>query len=356
MARKALLGSTFVQVEANRSLHMPTGVAMFSRITLIFVFALVAVLSHAAFAQQPAKVPLIGILDIRASTPAAPSISIEIIRKALADLGYVEGRNIVIEIRSPEGDRLDRLPEAAAALVNLKPDVILTVGATAARAAKGATTDIPIVLGLVVDPVVFGLVANSEQPGGSITGFTTFDPQEASKQFEILKEAIPGLALVALLGDTVGPPPALIQVFEDVARALGLQTRVLKVERASPDFEAALEAVKKEGVGAVVVASTPVTSPNRKRIIELAIKHRLPTLSPRDHADAGGLISYGTGLSEAIRRTATYADKILKGVKPSQLPVETVRQHELIINLKTAREIGFSFPPAMLSRATQVVQ
>ncbi len=329
---------------------------MLGRVTLIFAFALVAVLSQAASAQQAAKVPLIGILDIRASTPAAPSIPIKMIREALADLGYVEGRDIVIEIRTPEGDRLDRLHEAAAALVSLKPDVILTVGATAARAAKGATTDIPIVFGLVVDPVAFGLVANSAQPGGNITGFTIFDSQEASKQLEILKEVIPGLALVALLGDTVGPPPALIQVFEDAARALGLQTRVLKVERANPDFEAVFEAAKKESVGAVVVSSTPVTSPNRKRIIELAIKHRLPTLSPRDHVDAGGLISYGTGLSEATRRTATYVDKILKGAKPSELPVETVRQHELIINLKTAREIGVSFPPAILSRANQVVQ
>lgn len=329
---------------------------MFSRVGLIFFSTLVAVLSHAASAQQPAKVQRIGILDIRASTPAAPSMPIEIIRKALADLGYVEGRNIIFEIRSPEGDRLDRLPEAAAALVSLKPDVIFTIGATAARAAKGATTDIPIVFGVVVDPVAFGLVASLERPGGNITGFTNFDPQQESKQFEILKEAIPGLALVALLGDSAGPPPAMIKAHEDAARALGLQTRVLKVERANPDFETALESAKKEGVGAVVVFSTPVTSPNRKRIIELAIKHRLPTLSPRDHADAGGLISYGTGLSEAIRRTATYVDKILKGPKPSELPVETVRQDELILNLKTARDLGVTFPPAMLSRANQVVQ
>lgn len=328
---------------------------MFSRVTLIFVFALVAVLSYAASAQQPTKVPRIGILDIRASTQAAPSIPIEIIRKALADLGYVEGQNIIIEIRSPEGDRLDRLPEAAAALVSLKPDVIITVGATAARVAKAATTDIPIVFGLVVDPVVSGLVANSERPGGNITGFTNFDPQQPRKQLEILKEAIPGLARVALLGDAA-TASALIEAHEVAAQALGLQTQPVIVERANPDFEAAFEAAKKQGAGAVIVFSTPVTTPNRKRIIELAIKHRLPTLSPRDHADAGGLISYGTGLSEAIRRTATYVDKILKGAKPSQLPVETVRQHELIINLKVAREIGVSFPPAMLSRATQVVQ
>ena len=332
------------------------GVSMLGRVTLAIVFALGVVLSHTASAQQPAKIQRIGILDIRAPTPAAPRMEIEIIRKALADLGYVEGRNIIIELRAPEGDRLDRLPEAAAALVGLKLDVIVAIGATAARALKGATTDIPIVFGLVIDPVAFGLVANSERPGGNITGFTNFDPQQARKQFDILKEAIPGLALVALLGDTAGPPPALIQAHEDAARALGLQTRVLKVERANPDFDVALEVAKKDGVGAVVVFSTPVTSPNRRRIAEFAAKHRLPTLSPRDHADAGGLISYGTGISEAIRRTASYVDKILRGAKPGDLPVETVRQDELILNLKTARDLGVTFPPAMLSRANQVVQ
>lgn len=328
---------------------------MLRRVTLAIVFALAAVLSHAASAQQPAKVPRIGILDVLASTPAAPRIPIEIIRKAFADLGYVEGQNIIIEIRSPEGDRLDRLPEAAAALVSLKLDVIVAVGATAARAARSATTHIPIVFGLVIDPVASGLVANSERPGGNITGFTTFDPQQARKQFDILKEAIPGLARVALLGDAA-TASALIQAHEDAARALGLQTQTLKVERANPDFEGAFEAAKKEGAGAVVIFSTPVTTPDRRRIAEFAAKHRLPTLSPRDHADAGGLISYGTGLSEAIRRTATYVDKILRGAKPDDLPVETVRQHELILNLKTARDPGVTFPPAMLSSANQVIE
>jgi putative ABC transport system substrate-binding protein len=324
-------------------------------ITLVIVFALGVVLGHPASAQQPAKVQRIGILDILAPKPATPRIPIEIIRKALADLGYVEGRNIVIEIRWPEDDRLDRLPEAAAVLVSLKPAVILAIGATAASAAKGATTDIPIVFGLVVDPVAYGQVANLDRPGGNVTGFTTFDPQQPRKQLEILKEAIPGLARVAILGDT-GTASALIEAHEVAARALGLQIQPLKVERANPDFEGAFEAAKKQGAGAVIVFSTPVTSPNRKRIIELAIKHRLPTLSPRDHADAGGLISYGTGLSEAIRRTATYADKILKGAKPADLPVETLLQHELVINLKAARDLGLTIPPSILVKASQVVQ
>ena len=329
---------------------------MLRLITLVVVFALGPVLSHTASAQQPANVQRIGYLSSgSAPTPATPHHGFEAFRKALADLGYVEGRNIIIEDRWPEGGRPDRLPEAAAALVSLKMDVIAVVGAIAVRAAKGATTDIPIVFGVVVDPVAAELVANLERPGGNVTGFTTFDPQQARKQLEILKEAIPGLARVALLGDAA-VRPALFQANEDAARALGLQTQALKVRAPNPDFEGALEAVKKEGAGAVVVLDHPVTGPNRRRIAELAAKHRLPTLFPRDHADAGGLISYGTGLSEASRRTAAYVDKILKGAKPGDLPVETVTRHELIINLKTAREIGVTFPPAMLSNANQVVQ
>jgi putative ABC transport system substrate-binding protein len=212
------------------------------------------------------------------------------------------------------------------------------------------------VFALVFDPAESGLVANLERPGSNVTGFTTFDPQQARKQLEILKDVIPGLVGVTLLGDAAATP-ALFHESEKAARALGLQTQTVKVARTpNPDFEGALEHAKNEGTGAVVVISTPVTTPNRRRIAELATKHRLPTLSPRDHADSGALISYGTGFSEPIRGTAVYADRILKGTKPGDLPVGTAREPELIINLKTAREIGVTVPPAILRRANRVIR
>ena len=249
------------------------------------------------------------------------------------------------------------LSEIAAAFVSRKVDVVVAIGATAARAAKDATTEVPIVFAGVVNPVATGLLTNLAQPEGNLTGATTFDSQQAGKQLEILKEAIPGLARVALLGDS-GAAPAVFQANEDAARSHGLQMQVLKVERgaATPDFDAAFEAASKGGAEAIVVLSTPVTSPHRRRIAEAALRYRLPILSPREHADAGGVMSYGTAFSEATRRTAIYVDGILKGTKLSDLPVETVRQHELVINLKAAREIGLTLPSTLLSRASQVIQ
>jgi putative ABC transport system substrate-binding protein len=285
-----------------------------------------------------------------------PDHLLEVFRTALADLGYVEGRDITIESRWPKENRLDLLANAAAELVSLKVDVIIAGGGTAARAAKGATTDVPIVFALVFDPAEAGLVANLERPDGNVTGFTTFDPQQARKQLEILKEMIPGLARVALLGDAAATP-ALFHENEDAARALGLQPQTVKVARTSnPNFEEAIKQAKNHGTGAVVVISTPVTMFNRRRIVELAIKHQLSTLAPRDHADSGALICYGTGFSAPIRGAAVYVEKILRGAKPGDLPVEAARKHELIINLKTAREIGVAVPPAILNRANQVIK
>ena len=322
------------------------------------VFAAAAgFVSHGSMGQQPSvKIPTIGFLG-PTSAPAPATSQLEVFRKALADLGYVEGRTIIIDGRWPEGERLEQLSEIAAAFVSLKVDVIVAVGATAARAAKGATTEVPIVFAGVVNPVATGLLTNLAQPEGNLTGATTFHSLQAGKQLEILKDAIPGLARVALLGNS-GAAPAVFQANEDAARSHGLQIQVLKVERgvATPDFDGAFEAAKREGAEAVVVLSTPVTSPHRRRIAKSALKYRLPILSPREHADAGGVMSYGTAFSEATRRTAIFVDKILKGAKPGDLPVATVRQHELVINLKTAREIGLTLPSTLLSRASQVIE
>lgn len=326
--------------------------------TLVVLIALAAGFSHAAYSQQSAGVQRIGFLGpLRpASPPPAPPPPLEVFRAALAELGLFEGRNIIIETRWPDGNQLERLPESAAALVSLKPEVIVAVGATAARAAIAATTDIPIVFVGVVDPVATRLTTNLERPGGNVTGFTSFDPQQARRQLEILKAAIPGLTRIALLSDA-GAASDLGETNEDAARTLGLQVQVIKVARtANPDFAGALKAAKSAGAGAVVVLSTPVTTPHRKLIVDLAATLQLPTLSPRDHEDASPVICYGTSFSELTKRAAAYVEKILKGAKPGDLAVETVRQPELIINLRTARAIGFALPPVILGKATRIIE
>ena len=326
------------------------------RSVIALILVVVALIGHEALAQQPAKVFRIGFLGPTSAAPPAIS-QVDVFRKALTDLGYDEGRDIIIEARWPDGEQLDRLSELAGSLVSLKVDVIVAAGATAARAAKGATAEIPIVFAGVVNPVATGLVANTSKPEANVTGATTFDPLQAGTQIELLKEAFPGLARIAVLTDS-GATPSTFQTVETAARTQGLQVQILKVERgeAIPDFDGVLEASMKEGAQAIIVISTPVTTPHRRRIAQAAMRHRMPILSPREHADAGGLITFGTGFSEATRRTAIFVDKILKGARPSELPVETVRKHELVINLKTARELGVTFPSTFLGRATEVIQ
>ena len=284
------------------------------------------------------------------------ALLLDVFRTALAAGGYQDGRDVTIEVAWPADDRLDLMTEAASGLLAQKPAVLVVVGATAARAAKGVTRDVPIVFEVVVDPVATGLVASLEAPGANVTGSTTFDPMFATKQLQLLQSAFPSLARVALLGDA-GAAPSLFQAVEQAAQSLGLGTTSLKVERSpNPDFNAAFESAVRQSAGAVLVLSTPVTTPHRKRIAELAIKHRLPTLSPRDHADAGGLMSFGTSFVEATKHSAVYVGKILKGAKPSELPVERVSRHELIINLKAARELGITMPASVLSTANQVLE
>jgi putative ABC transport system substrate-binding protein len=317
-------------------------------IALVLVAALAASLCQAVSAQQPGGIPRLGFLG--------PPPLLEVFRKAVASLGYVEGRTVMIDARWPQGDRLDLMAESATELLRLKADVLVVVGATAARAANSVTSDVPIVFEVVVDPVATGLVAALERPGANATGSTTFDPRFGAKQLELLKSVVPGLKRVAILGDT-GAAPTLFQAVETAAQSVGIETLALRVERApNPDFDGVFQSAKANGVDAVVVLSTPVTTPNRKRIAELAVKHALPTLSPRDHADAGGLLSYGTSFVEATKHSATVVDKILRGAKPVDMPVESVSRHELIVNLGAARSLGITIPAATLASASQVVQ
>jgi putative ABC transport system substrate-binding protein len=309
----------------------------------------------ASEAQQPAKIPRIGFLVTSPSpTPAAPHTGLQAVQQGLADLGLVEGRDITIEARFAEG-RLDRLPELADELVRLNVGVIVVIGAVTAREAMKATTSIPIVFAMVVDPVTEKVISSMERPGGNVTGVTSFDPLQPRKQLELLKEVLPGVKRVAILGDR-GVSDTLLKANEEQARALGMQPLGLKVGGPTPDFEGAFAAARKEGVGAVLFLEEPVIFVHRKRVAQLAATHRLPTMVPGDWAEVGGMVAYGTRLLEMANSMAAYVDKILKGAKPGDLPVEVLTRHRLTINLKTARDIGVTIPSEVLKRADQVIQ
>jgi putative ABC transport system substrate-binding protein len=322
---------------------------MFTRVTTVVILALGAVVAPSQ-AQQAAKIPRVGFL-----APQGRSLPLfDAFRQGLAELGYVEGRNVVIEPRFAEGQP-ERLPDLVAELVRLKVDVLAVTGAVTARAAKKAGTDIPIIFAVVVDPVADNVVASLERPGGNLTGVTSFDPLQARKQLELLKEVIPGLKRVAILGDQ-GVSEALIKAGEAQAVEMGLQTQRFRVAAPNPDLEGAFAAMKQEHADALLVLEEPLLGVHAKRIAELAARDRLPTMFAPSRVGAGGLIAYGTSQVEAIRRMTAYVDKVLKGAKPGELPVETVTRYELTVNLKAAREIGVTIPPEVLKRADRVIE
>ena len=327
----------------------------FKQATCAVILALGSVLSVAlSEAQQPGKMTRVGFLSTGpAPTPATPYAPLQAFRQSLDELGYVDGRDVVIETRWAEG-RIDQLPALAAELVGLRVDILVGVGAVVARAAKSATTTIPVVMAVVIDPV--NLVA--ERPGGNLTGLTTFDPQEARKKLELLKEVVPGLARVALLGDQAlrGTKSSYYRGHEEQARALGLQPQSLKIPGASPDLQGVFQAMERSHADALLVLELPATVAHRRRIAELAAQQRLPTLFAGGSSDAGGLLAYGTRVTKAARRLAAYVDRIVKGAQPADLPFEVVVRPEMIVNLKTAQEIGVTIPPEVLKRADRVIQ
>lgn len=322
---------------------------MFTRVIPVVTLALCAALAPAE-AQQSARISRVGFV-----APQGRSLPLfDAFRQGLADVGYIDGQNIVIEARFAEG-QYERFPELFAELVRLKVDVLAVTGAVTARAAKKAVTDIPIVFSVVVDPVADNVVPSLERPGGNLTGVTSFDPQQARKQLELLREVIPGLKRVAILGDQ-GVSEALMKASEEQARALGLQPQRLRVAGPSPALEGTFAAIRQEHADVALVLEEPVLGVHATKIAELAAKDRLPTMFPPSRVAAGGLIAYGTSQVEAIQRMAAYVDKVLKGTKPGDLPVETVTRYELIVNLKTAQEIGVTIPPEVLKRADRVIQ
>src|SRR5262249_13259646 len=317
--------------------------------------ALILTTIHLAEAQQPSKVPKIGFLV----SPSRLFFSnrIESFQQGLHSLGYVEGKNIVTEYRYAEG-KLDRLPELAKELVGVKVDVIVTTSAQGVLAAKNASETIPIVFAASNDPVATGLVDSLARPGGNVTGLSIFASELGGKRLELLKEAVPWIARVAFLwgASTQASSALTLKETQVAARALGLQCQSIEV-RDSKGFDSAFEAATKERAQALLTNPSPVINTHQARIVEFAAKYRLPAMyAGPEFVDAGGLMSYAPDYSAQYRRVATYVDRILKGAKPADLPVEQPKKFEFIINLKAAKQIGLTIPPNVLARADKVIK
>jgi len=307
-----------------------------------------------AEAQQLENVPRIGFLSV--ASPSSISARIEAFRQGLRELGYVEGRSIVVEWRYAEG-KADHLRELAAELVRLKLEVIVTTGPTTTRSSKEATNTIPIVMAQDSDPVGNGFVASLARPGGNITGLSTVNPEINGKRLELLKEIVPRLSRVAVLGNSTTPGNAhALRETELAAGAFGVQVQYLDV-RDRKDIETAFRAASKGRADVLLVLGSPVFVLQRTQIAALAVKNRLPTIYDRgEFVDDAGLMSYGTNFPDLYRRAAIYVDKILKGAKPADLPVEQPTKFEFIVNLKTAKQLGLVVPPNVLARADRVIK
>jgi putative tryptophan/tyrosine transport system substrate-binding protein len=330
------------------------GKNMKRKITVLTLCAMLLAVCVSANTQQPGKVPKIGFL-------VGPSRSffasrMESFQQGLHSLGYIEGKNIAIEYRYAEG-KADYLPALAAELVGLNVDVIVTSATPSVLAAKKATSTIPIVFVSVTDPVASGVVASLARPGGNITGLTILAPELSGKRLELLKEAVPNVTRVAFLWNSANPAQApQWREAQAAAQALGLRLQSLEV-RSSNDFDSAFEAALRERARALIASPEPLINTHLKRIVEFAAKNRLPAMyAGPEFVDAGGLMSYAPSYTDLYRRAAVYVDKILKGAKPADLPVEQPTKFELIINLKAAKQIGLTIPPNVLARADRVIK
>jgi putative ABC transport system substrate-binding protein len=329
---------------------------MKKKIAVFALSALLFALCVSAAAQQSKKAPRIGYLAL--NEPARESARAEAIRLALRERGYIEGQNIATEYRYTEGKR-ERAAELAAELVRLKVDIILVTGGDPGiRAAKNATKTIPIVMmGAGADPVEAGIIDSLARPGGNVTGLTNLGGELGGKRLELLKEAVPKLARVAVLHDPANRNHVLeLKEVQTAARPLGLTFRSWEV-RAADGFEKVFTALNKQRPDGLYVPGGPLIRANEKRIVGFALKSRLPSVYTRREAvDAGGLMSYGADLADIYRRVAYYVDRILKGAKPADLPVEQPTKFEFVINLNTAKQIGVIIPPDVLARATRIIR
>jgi putative ABC transport system substrate-binding protein len=324
---------------------------MNKRLNVWLLATLFLAIASLADAQQTGKVSRIGFLDN--STASSIAIFLEAFRQELSKLGWIEAKNVTIEYRFAE-QKNERLPELAAELVRLKVDLIVTSGGTPPLAAKGATTTIPIVMTQSTDPVGEGLVASLARPGGNVTGFSTLAPELNTKRLEVLKDAVPRLSRVGLLRT-----PTSLQWKEIGPAALALKLKLEEID-AQPDrkgLESFFQTAKQKQVGAIMTPAGRRFFVERKRIVELAGKYRLPAIYPqKEYVDEGGLMSYGTDFIDRYRRAAVYVDKILKGAKPADLPVQQATKFEFVINLKAAKQIGLTIPVRVLERANQVIK
>jgi len=320
----------------------------------ILVVVAVLAVGVIAEAQQPKRLARIGYLSVL--SPTSDSARLEAFRQGLRELGYVDGQSITIESQYAEG-KLDRLPDLAGELVRLKVDVMVVGGSTATRAAKNVTKLIPIVMAHGSDPVELGFVASLARPGGNITGLTHLAPELGGKRLELLKDIIAQLSRVAVLTDpgTQGHGPQ-IKELEVAARALSLQLRLAEV-RGPNELESAFSTMTTGCAGAFIRLQLPTLDRLRERIVDFAAKSRLPAMyGDREFVEAGGLMSYGVNIADLWGRAATYVDKILKGTKPADLPVEQPTKFEFVINLKTAKQIGLTISPNVLARADRVIR
>jgi putative ABC transport system substrate-binding protein len=328
---------------------------MIRRINVCFLLTVLLFAVSPSAAQEPDKISKIGFLAVVSLSTLTPRT--EALRQGLRDLGYVEGKNVFIEWRSAEGNP-DRMPTLVAELVHLKVDVIVTAGSTATRFAKAATVTIPIVMAQDGDPVANGFVASLARPGGNITGLSTLSPELSGKRLELLKEIIPKLSRVAVFATSTNAEDAkALEEIKLAAGAMKLQLQYLDVLTAK-DVDPGFRAATKARANAVLwTVSGSVTRAYRTQVVELAIKNRLPTIySSAEWVEAGGLMTYGVSYADMYRRAAMYVDKILKGAKPADLPVEQPTKFEFIINLKTAKQIGLTIPPNVLVRADKVIK
>ena len=301
-------------------------------------------------AQQARKVPRVGVLAGQSAEISPPILTL---REGLRELGYVEGQNIAIEWRWAHG-KDERFPDLAAELVSLKVDIIVAPTTASAQAAQRATKTIPIVMGFVTDPVALGLVANLARPDGNITGLGVPTPEIAGKRLQLLREVAPTVARIAVLSDP--SQPADLRGTEAAAQALGVQLQVWKV-RSGGELDRAFAAIARERAAGIIILGSTTLFAYRARIAQLAVRHRLPTSAwARELTEAGCLMSYGPNLPDVVRRAAYFVDKILKGAKPGDLPIEQPTKFDLVINLKTAKALGLTIPPSLLGRADEVIQ
>jgi len=327
---------------------------MDQKVFCVALYAMLLTLSFPVDAQQPQKIPRIGYLAQRNTpTPTTPDPAADAFQQGLRDLGYLEGKTILVEYRYAEGSE-DRLRALVAELVQLKAEVIVSPTFQAIRVAKQATKAIPIVMVVTVDPVAAGLIDSLARPGGNVTGVTRLTRELSGKRLELVKEVLPTVSHVGVLRDAEA---TAFKDYEIPARALKIKLQSLDVRNPKVDFEEAFQIAVKRHVDALVVVSGALSLSYRKQIADLAIKNRLPSMHERsEEVEAGGLMSYSADNHESFRRAAIFVDKILKGAKPADLPVEQPMKFELVINLKTANQIGLTIPPNVLARADKVIK